>query len=77
MKNCVLTPVRQCLPSRKSITGDKLSDFDDSKEIFDVGDVAGADEVSSFAFSDRAAATTLLIFGKRSLLIISDFNVPS
>lgn len=78
--NVELTPVRQCFPSRKSMTGDKLSTLvcnngfgcvDDEDEDDDNG------EESSSNSPARAAATTLLNSGNISFVTKSDFNVPS
>lgn len=66
------TPVRQFLPSRKSITGDKLSILVCSNGVFD-----GEDDVSSSNSPANAAATTLFKSGNISFVTISDFSVPS
>lgn len=82
VKHDELTPVRQCFPSRKSMTGDKLSTLVCSSGFgcVDDGDDDDADddeEESSSNSPARAAATTLLNSGNISFVTISDFNVPS
>lgn len=71
-----LTPVKQCFPSRKSMTGESEFIFADSMDSVDVFDDI-TESLFGMAFSDNAAATTLFKFGNNSLLITSDFKVPS
>lgn len=81
-----LTPVKQCFPSRKSRTGDKLSTLVCSKGFVcvdgwddddDDDDIEEDVNESSSNSPAKAAASALLNSGNISFVTRSVFNVPS